>query len=56
MDEHLTQLGWTAAELTAHVAKATDETDVRTRGEEARAALEEFVTAASRQFNGDPST
>lgn len=49
-DAELTELGWAAAEEAAHVADAADEKDVHDRGERARALLEEFVTAAARQF------
>jgi hypothetical protein len=51
-DPELTQLGWTAVESAAHVANATDEADVRTRGEQARELLEKFVTAAAKQLDG----
>jgi hypothetical protein len=51
-DAALTELGWSAVEEAAHVAKATDEADLRERGERARALLEEFVTVAARQFEG----
>lgn len=47
----LTNLGWSAVEEAAHVAKGADENDLRERGERARALLEDFVTAAAQQFN-----
>jgi hypothetical protein len=51
-DNELTKLGWSAVEEAAHVANATDEADLRERGERARVLLEDFVTLASRQFDG----
>jgi hypothetical protein len=52
-DNELTKLGWSAVEEAAHVANATDEADLRERGERARALLEDFVTVAARQFDGN---
>ena len=51
-DPELTQMGWTAIESAAHVANATDETDMRERGEQARELLEKFVTTAAKQLDG----
>jgi hypothetical protein len=51
-NNELTKLGWPAVEETAHVANATDEADLRERGERAPELLEEFVAVAARQFDG----
>lgn len=49
-DAQLTTLGWSAVDQTAQVARATDEADLRSRGERARELLEEFVVTAAHHF------
>lgn len=51
-DTGLVNMGWTAVEEAAHVAKATTEEELRERGEGARARIDGFVAAAARHLNG----
>lgn len=52
-DNELTKLGWSAVEEAAHVANATDEAELRERGERAREFLEDFVAVAARQLEAN---
>jgi hypothetical protein len=54
-DAELAQLGSTVVEAAANITHATDEADMRERGEHARMLLEVFVIAAARRFESSTS-